>query len=299
VNERPVAVVTNTRDLAADDVIRRIADKGYPVVRLNADRPAGLPVWELSRNSSDFGAVWWRQFEPWSDVQLDAAGIDDLLIARAQWRAWLSTLEQEPSRWINPIWAARRAENKIEQLRAASSCGFLVPPTCVVNDRDAAFRFASGEPTVLKTLASSYFEFSGHGFVYTHTLEDVAEIAPPEWPSQPVTVQRAIRGQDIRVVALGERVFGAKTSTTTLDWRLAGRGAEWKPWVVPEQLRSLCRKYLQHFGLRYAAFDFKHDGESAWFLEANQAGEWVFLDRPLGLGIAEALSTYLIELAGA
>ena len=42
---RPVAVITNTRDLAADDVIRRIADKGYPVVppiRLNVDRPSQL-----------------------------------------------------------------------------------------------------------------------------------------------------------------------------------------------------------------------------------------------------------------
>lgn len=294
---RPVAVVTNTRDLAADDVIRRIADKGYPVVRLNVDRPSSLPAWELSKESSDFGAVWWRQFEPWSDAQLDAAGIDDLLIARAQWRAWLSTLEQEPSRWINPVWAARRAENKIEQLRAAMSCGFLIPPTSVVNSREDAFRFTNASLAVLKTLASSYFEFSGHGFVYTHALEDVSEIAPAEWPSQPVIVQRAVLGDDTRVIALGDQVFGARTSTTMLDWRLAGRDARWVPWMVPEDLRQLCREYLKHFGLRYAAFDFKLDAEGAWFLEANQAGEWVFLDRPLRLGIAESLSEYLIELA--
>jgi hypothetical protein len=52
-------------------------------------------------------------------------------------------------------------------------------------------------------------------------------------------------------------------------------------------------------GLRYAAFDFVLDGDVLWFLEANQAGEWVFIDRPLKLGIAQALAEYLGELAGA
>jgi hypothetical protein len=50
-------------------------------------------------------------------------------------------------------------------------------------------------------------------------------------------------------------------------------------------------------GLRYAAFDFVDDGERAWFLEANQAGEWTFIDRPLRLGIAEALTSMLSSLA--
>ncbi len=50
-------------------------------------------------------------------------------------------------------------------------------------------------------------------------------------------------------------------------------------------------------GLRYAAFDFIDDGEDIWFLEANQAREWLFIDRPLQMGISEAITDVLTALA--
>ena len=55
--------------------------------------------------------------------------------------------------------------------------------------------------------------------------------------------------------------------------------------------------YLDIFSLRYAAFDFMVAGTEWQFLEANQAGEWSFIDRLLGLGIASTLASELARLA--
>jgi hypothetical protein len=48
------------------------------------------------------------------------AAVDDFLVAREQWRAWLTDLAESPdTRWLNPLWAARSAENKLVQMRVA------------------------------------------------------------------------------------------------------------------------------------------------------------------------------------
>jgi glutathione synthase/RimK-type ligase-like ATP-grasp enzyme len=128
-------------------------------------------------------------------------------------------------------------------------------------------------------------------------LDDALALSEDEWTAQPVIVQRRVMGDDARVIVFNGECFGATCSTTDIDWRVAGSGATWSKWEVPEPLADQCLTYLQSFGLRYGAFDFILNENQCWFLEANQAGEWVFLDRPLKLGIAQALTDYLARLA--
>ena len=49
-------------------------------------------------------------------------------------------------------------------------------------------------------------------------------------------------------------------------------------------------------GLEFAAFDFMITSDSVFFLEANQAGEWLFLERALDLPIGKAIAARLAEL---
>jgi hypothetical protein len=301
VDARPVLVLTNLRDLAADDVIRRLDAAGISVRRINADTCATSPVptWSLDADEAgNVGAVWWRQFEIPAEGSPFGSAIDELLVVRAQWRAWLTTLAHLDIPWINDLWAARRAEDKIIQLRTARSLGFAVPKTIITNDREAAARFGEDDAAVIKTLAAAYFEATEKGFVYTNPLS--ASLVSPEaaWHTQPVLVQRRVSGTDVRIVALGQECFGASCETDALDWRTAGEAATWRLWDVPAGVAERCLCYLTVMGLRYAAFDFVLDGDVLWFLEANQAGEWVFIDRPLKLGIAESLAKFLGDLAG-
>jgi glutathione synthase/RimK-type ligase-like ATP-grasp enzyme len=297
-DDHAVVVLTNVRDLAADDVIRRLDAIGVEVKRINADECAMSPVqsWVLDDDAVSPGAVWWRQFElPAEPPRFDST--EELLLVRAQWRAWLTTLSHRATPWINDLWAARMAEDKVHQLRTARSVGLPVPRTLITNDRAEAREFGRERSAVVKTLAGAYFETSRMGFVYTNPLSVALESDDGSWHAQPLVVQEQVSGAPVRVVVVGEDCFGARCRTRSLDWRTAGTEAVWEPWDVPPQLAERCQRYLSAMALRYAAFDFVQGGGSTWFLEANQAGEWVFLDRPLNLGIADAIVRLLAGLA--
>jgi glutathione synthase/RimK-type ligase-like ATP-grasp enzyme len=292
-----VVVLTNTRDLAADDVIRRLHALGFSTVRLNADRLIDIEPWSPARPPVPAGVVWWRQFETWEDDAISAEAIDELMVTRGQWRSWLATLDDGVIPWVNPLWHARRAENKIVQLRTAESCGFTVPETIVTNRRRDAEKFALHGASVVKSLSAAYFEFSEHGFVYTRPIEDALALPEAEWQAQPLIVQRRVFGEDARIIVFDEQSFGASCATSAVDWRVDSEKVDWSSWTVPSFVRTKCLEYMSHLGLRYAAFDIKCDGDAVWFLEANQAGEWSFLERSLGLGISEAFAEYLGRLS--
>jgi D-alanine-D-alanine ligase-like ATP-grasp enzyme len=53
--------------------------------------------------------------------------------------------------------------------------------------------------------------------------------------------------------------------------------------------------YLEHFGLRYGAFDFVVEPEGQWvFLECNPNGQWLWLedeaDQPISAALAAVLA---------
>ena len=297
----PVTILTNERDFAADGVIRHLNDLRADVRRVNVEKARSSPVrrWVPTQDASDVSVVWWRQFE--ADVQPgDLEGAEDVLVERAQWRTWISTLNRPGSRWLNDLWAARRAENKVEQLRSANHLGFRLPETLVTNDRVEAQRFSDehGE-TVVKTLSSAYFPFTDHSFVFTESFSHTGLDDPQRWHASPLIVQRRLTNAlDARVISFGARTFGACCRAAGLDWRKTPYQPDlWREWDVPGELAQLCARYRAEFGLEYAAFDFMIDDVGAWFLEANQAGEFAFIDRALELGIARGIAELLVTMA--
>lgn len=294
----PVLVLTNERDFAADLVIRRLHDHGVPVERWNIETHRRV-TWRPEGPVATHGcrAVWLRQFLPEPTSADTVAAVDDFLVAREQWRAWLTDLAESPGvRWLNPLWAARRAENKLVQMRVALECGLAVPPTVVTNDRDQAAAHASQVgPCVVKSLASAYFPFSDSAFMFTTALPDALALDASQWSAQPVIVQKAVTGRvDVRVFVLGDFVASTSTSVDDVDWRTSSRDAEWATCAAPAHVVEGCRAYAQRLGISYGAFDFAIDATGNWwFLECNQAGEFAFVDRPLELGVADAVADWL------
>jgi glutathione synthase/RimK-type ligase-like ATP-grasp enzyme len=300
-----IVVLANERDFAADEIIRRLADR-VRVRRLNIEtaRRASVGSWspEYEADSGcEARVIWWRQFES-DERPTTRRGIDDVLVRRAQWRTWLATCSGPRTHWVNDLWAARRAENKVEQLRAAAAVGLRVPRTAITNDPDVAgaFRDAVGE-SIVKTLSSAYFEFSDQSFVFTELLSDATLRDRELWFDVPVIVQESLRtGHDTRVVSFGQHCFAARCESDESDWRKAPSDhANWTAWTPPGEIVERCREYRTKLGLEYAAFDFMIQDDKVLFLEANQAGEWLFLDRTLELGIADAFADHLLGLASA
>lgn len=299
-----VAILTNERDFAADVVVRRLHEFGVEVHRINyeAARTTEVQPWSPSTsNRADEpnpSVVWWRQFET-DESPSTLQDVDDLLVERAQWRAWVATLASSSSTWMNDLWAARRAENKVEQLRVARSVGFDVPLTLITNDRSRAIEFEQAVGSaVVKTLASAYFSFSDKSFVFTEHLDRADALPVDAWHAAPVVIQQLIEGGlDARVVSLAGRCFAGRCRSRGLDWRKTPFDPElWEPWDPPEQIVHACESYRARLGLEFAAFDFMITSESIFFLEANQAGEWLFLDRALDLGIGHAIADRLVSL---
>lgn len=293
----PILVITNERDFAADLVIDRVQRAGAWVERWNTETPREI-VWTPSEppSSSSASAVWLRQHLPDPACTNTVAEVDDFLVAREQWRAWLTDLAETDTRWMNPLWAARRAENKLVQLRTATHLGFDVPPTIVTNSKSVALghQLQTG-PCVVKSVAAAYFPFSTSAFMFTTPLAEALELSEADWAGAPVVVQKTVTPRtDIRVFVVGSHASGAAATVDGPDWRIHSGETTWTRWDPPADLIGRCRAYNKALGLTYSAFDFAYDGATAWFLECNQAGEFAFIDRPLNLGVADAIAAWLI-----
>lgn len=299
-----VVVLTNQRDFAADVVVDRLQRLGANVSRLNIEsaRSEAVEPWSPAagkpRLHDQPTVVWWRQFET-DDHPRDLAGLDELLVERAQWRSWVATMCGSRSVWMNDLWAARRAENKVEQLRTAADVGLCVPRTLITNSAAQAAEFGrTVGGAVVKTLSSGYFSFSDQSFVFTELLDDAVLDRVDAWSAAPLVVQQHLGGAlDVRVVSFGSRCFGARCRSKGVDWRKTPFDPElWFPWPVPPDIATRCESYRARLGLEFAAFDFMVTDDATYFLEANQAGEWMFLDRVLELGIGPAIADYLIQM---
>lgn len=289
-------ILTNERDFACDDVIRRIDPKAVAVRRLNIEDAMAQPIRLAVGGDEPSKVVWWRQFYR-LNVPASMAAIDDLIVQRRQWSAWLETLNSQSSTWVNPIRAARRAENKVVQLRTATLVGFEVPFTLITNSRTEAHEFQNcSGPSIVKSLTAAHFEFSGGAFVFTRPLDEALTYSESDWLAQPVIVQGEVLGEfDARVIAFGEYSLGAVTTRESTDWRSRG-DAVWHRLDVPPLITSACRAYLDKSDLRYGAFDFVVADGRWWFLECNQGGEWGWLDRQADMDVAGKLADYLTRL---
>jgi hypothetical protein len=71
-----------------------------------------------------------------------------------------------------------------------------------------------------------------------------------------------------------------------------------EPCELPPDVLAGIRGLMQRLGLRYAALDFRRDEDGQhWFLEANPAGQWLFLEDRTGQPITRAVAEALIDAA--
>lgn len=311
--ERRVLVITGADDPTADLVITELNSRGVPVLRLD---PGGFP--HALTVTASFGAegmgghmetstgavdvtrvrsVYWRRPSPYSAPEhLDV-----------QDGAWV----QEQSRWglggvlacvpgalyVNHPWHNRDAESKPAQLAAAARCGFLVPPTLVTNDPQAARAFtAEHAPVVYKPLWNSrYNAEDGTGRVIWVRPVRIEELDGSVASAAHLFQAQIDKIADIRLTAVGDRLFAVRIDGAAgVDWRADYSVLTFTPVPVPDEVASAVRSYLTEFGLVFGAFDFALRANGGWvMLECNPNGQWAFLDPDTVRGITMALADLL------
>lgn len=304
-----VLIVTNTRDVGADFLVRELGGRDVPVVRLNAER---APEWELTLrptgewrvcggdrelHSGDCTGVWWRRPEPPELPGVAAAAVEAV---RDQWRAMVTALAtvQGPT-WVSLPARIHAAESKALQLGRARDVGFSVPDSLWTNDLLEARAFVErwDGKAVVKAVASAWWEERGQGYFVYAGLVDLDSLPTAErLGSAPLCFQQPILSKsDVRVTVVDGVAIAAVRDAgedEPLDWRAASERA-WALHALPGPVADRCCTLIRELGLRFGGIDLLLDPDGVhWFLELNPNGEWGWLQR-MGLPIAEVLADTL------
>ncbi|WP_326772985.1 ATP-grasp ribosomal peptide maturase [Streptomyces sp. NBC_01445] len=316
---RPVLVVAEHLDAAADMVVDQLNQRQIPVVRLDAaDFPQQLTLtatheaagagWSGMLDDGrrtvrleDVRAVYWRRpgrsaidaavpepYRTWARNQADAA--------------MLNLLAALPGvRWINDPHRDRLAAHKPQQLLAATRCGLRVPRSLITNDPVAAAAFAKqiDGPLICKPLLGGRLDVGEERqlMVATHQV-DPADFDDTIRTTAHYFQERITKAFEVRLVAVDDRVFGgtlhASSEQAAIDWRTDYEHLDYNTIDVPDDIATAVRRFLAYFGISFGSFDFAVTPEGQWvFFENNPAGTWAWVENRTGLPIAAAHADYL------
>jgi glutathione synthase/RimK-type ligase-like ATP-grasp enzyme len=247
---------------------------------------------------SDIRAVWWRRPQPFEAGPELRHPTHRRFALRETEEAFAGLWEalRPGVRWVNHPVRDRAAGHKPGQLALAIRLGLDVPRTLVTSDPAAARRFlaevAPGR-VVCKALSSS-----AEAWLETRVVDRAARRLLPLLRHAPAILQEEVAGVDLRVTAVGSRLFTAEIDARGTrypgDFRLDPERAALRRARLPREVAAALRAMMRALGLSYAAFDLRRtpQGEHR-FLEVNPGGQWLFVERRSGLPIAEALAALL------
>lgn len=247
--------------------------------------------------------IWIRR-PRWPEITSEVTDPLDRLFARqeavaAMGGAWRMLAD----RCVSPADAMQAARWKVAQLSAAQSLGFSVPETVVTSDPARARSFVAQGRTILKAVAEARVQtFDEERVGKTVEIDETFDLDTVR--PTPVLLQRRVdKVADVRVTAVGHQLFPVRITTppgAPLDFRLTDPAVcRYEVLGLAADVTAGLRAYLDHWGLRFGAFDLAEDADGRlWFLECNPAGQWGWLERPTGLDITSALLDLLLEMPG-
>ncbi|MFJ5218745.1 ATP-grasp ribosomal peptide maturase [Streptomyces sp. NPDC088354] len=309
-NDGPVLVVTNVDDPTSDLVVNELHGRGVPVVRFDSgDFPATLSVAatidhegitgtlstptrtaDLSRARS----LYYRRPSGFTFPHLDE---QTARFATMQARYGLGgVLASLPGcRYVNHPHHIGDAEFKPSGLAAAVDAGFLIPPTLITSEPDAARAFVKRHgPAIYKPLSTPLYLVDGVSC--TVKVDDVTPEDIDERVAGTVHLfqQRIDKVADVRVTVIGRQVYCVRIDSDLLDWRTDYSRLAYTVVQPSAGVTEALYRYLDRFGLVFGAFDIAvgRDG-TWWFLECNPSGQWAWLEPETGLPMVAAMADLL------
>ncbi|GAA2280000.1 MULTISPECIES: ATP-grasp ribosomal peptide maturase [Kitasatospora] len=308
-----VLVLTNPHDVTSDLVLRILAERKVPVVRFDpgTDLHAGAAL------SARYGTGGQRGTLRTRSRELDLTGVRSVWTRRPSAFDGPGELDGQERRfaaaqslwgvggilaslpgadYVNHPWDNRAAEHKPAQLAAAQRSGFAVPGTLITNDPDGAREFVASQcgRVVYKPLWNTPYEVDGRAQqvwvreVRAEEITDGVAACPHLFQA---TVAKAF---DVRLTAVGGRLFAVRIDSPDLDWRQRQSLMECTPIAVPDGVARSVRAYLELSRLVFGAFDFAVTADGEWyFLECNPNGQWAWQPEAITDAIAHALADQL------
>ncbi|KOV31680.1 hypothetical protein ADK60_14615 [Streptomyces sp. XY431] len=291
-----VLVLTNSSDVTADAVLRVLAERRVPVVRLDpgTDLHTGASLTATYRTGGQRGtlrtssreldltavrSVWVRRPSSYQGPP-DLESQDRRFAAsQAFWGAGGILASLPGAHYMNHPWNNRAAEYKPAQLAAAQRCGFQAPETLITDDDREARKFTARHAggTVYKPVWNSPYSVDGQARsvwvreVRSREITEAVRVCPHMFQAKVPKVF------DTRVTAVGDRLFATRVDSPDLDWRYRQDRMRCSPIDIPAPVAEAATRYLATFRLAFGAFDFAVTADGRWyFLECNPNGQWAW-----------------------
>lgn len=318
-----VLILTDPTDLHAHAVAEALRRKGArPVLYYSTDFPTratetlaiegGRPVHKIrgpgiELDGGEIEVVWNRR----PSLVLDHADLDDAdrefaLGSAEKLRAGFTDTLARRAFWVNPQRSAERT-SKLRQHIFALEVGLDTPDTLYTNDPSEirGFLRRQGGKIVFKPFRSAGWRDDRTVYTtYTSVLDEagLAQVDDDLIRAAPGIYQALVpKAHELRVTFIGERAFTAKlrsqeTQGGKVDWRRSQDELAMEPCGLPDDIRARCLALMAKLEIVFGCFDFvvTPDGRHV-FLEVNQMGQWLFVERLAGIPLLDAFTELLIQ----
>ncbi|MFA6430136.1 MAG: hypothetical protein WC229_03285 [Candidatus Paceibacterota bacterium] len=256
----------------------------------------------------DVSSIWYRR-------PVFKSGGDDVSVPwqkefaegeeRETWDGiWLSL--REKVFFLNHPFLNRVAGNKIFQLNFARNMGFQIPNFLVTNSPNDVAAFVEKHKRVIykvlhqpkkkgKTIDDFHVFFTN--IVEEKHLQDLSQIT-----IAPCLFQEYIeKVYEVRVTVVGDQIFAEKifsqnSSVTEIDWRRDPTLLRHEIETLPKDISDKCLGLVKNLGLSFGAIDLIFNKKLGYiFLEINPNGQWLWIERILGLPISKSIASVLVK----
>lgn len=317
-----ILILTSKQDVHADEVIRKLGQRGSSVFRLNSEDILTKYRFRLGIDSKQdwFGSctdqlgrqldlralhvAWYRK--PSFDFEYEF-GLDSesRRFAGAEIRSFFEALYSLPSVvWINPPHASDAAKTKFRQLLTAVDCRVRVPRTLITTDSEVARRFFldCGEVALVKSIYTANVTIDGRnqgvpsmkiGPEEFYALKDQIRLAPVQFQ------EYVEKDFELRVTVMEDAVFAVRIDSqsheeTKVDWRMDAKLNGYSLFELPKHVSSFCVQLLRLQCLKYGAMDFIVTPTGQYvFLENNPFGQYLWLETETGAPLTDAMCDLL------
>jgi glutathione synthase/RimK-type ligase-like ATP-grasp enzyme len=246
-------------------------------------------------NLKEVKSFWWRRPQPLMVDPLITDPVASNFAYQESISALFGFLECCEGLWVNNIQNDTAAEYKPFQLKVAAQHGFRIPETLITNSPHELMAFFDNHHGSVV-----YKAFNQRGLVWRPTRmlrqEDLVQLENLRFA--PVIFQDVVPGiRDIRVTAIGERLFAAEFDlerVDEVDYRTRLGEIACRPHTLPTEMEGRIHALMESLALEYGGIDFRltPDGDYVFF-EINTAGEFLFLEDRTGQPISDAMAAHL------
>lgn len=239
---------------------------------------------------------WVRRFAPDRWYHGLVVGSKDAAI-KTSWLALLAAaMRTGEVEWLTQPDRVVITEDKLWQRKTAIRLGISVPPTIVSSSADEVAG-ALSEPFIVKPLGPA--EFVHHGelnAVFTAELT-ANSLAARSFGEAPFIAQRKLRAErHLRVVTVADQAWVCSLDPPrSIDWRCSADAHTRFVAIEEPSVSTMAGALADAMAVGYSSQDWIIEDGSAFFIDLNPAGQWLFLPSRVGAEIAEALGKWLSE----